>query len=91
VLLCGGRRDRLSAAAGNPTKLDHEVVRRLPALLRIFREAPPHETLERGGRRWLHGRHGIRIGRHDGRYQHRARLPVERLAPRDHLVEHGAK
>ena len=78
-------------ALGDPLQLVGHVARALPAVLGILRQARPHDPVERGRRHRLDARDRRRLLLHDRRDERGLARAGERLAPGDHLVEHGAE
>ena len=77
----------LGASFGDPLQLEHDVVRRLPAVFGILLEASLDDAVERGRRHRLHGRDRRRRLAEDRGNHRRLTLSLERRLPRRHLVQ----
>ena len=66
-------------------------MRRLPAIVRIFREASLQHVVERGRSEGLRRQQRIRFGGHNRRHQHGAAFSLKRFAAGEHFVEHDAE
>src|SRR5207249_2632052 len=78
----GSRDLRLRPSLQNPAKLHTDVVRRLPALLRVLGQAGLHEAVERGRRHRLDRRDRFRLALEDRGDERRLALAGECSAPR---------
>ena len=82
-----GRRRALPDAV----EFGEQVARRLPAIVGVLRQAPANHVVERGRQPRLHVGERRWLRRHDRRDEHRIARRLERLAPGQHLVEHGSE
>ena len=87
----GGGCATFRSTPGDPSQLDQQIVRGLPAIVRILGETARHEPIERPWRHRQQRRQRRRIDVHDRRDQARLALAVERLPAGEHFVEHGAE
>ena len=85
------RRARREPARQDCSQRKLDVVRRLPAVCGVLRDARPDEKVERGRADRSHLRNRRRLGRQDRRNERRLVVARERPAARGHFVKHGAE
>ena len=87
----GGRATRRGGFPHRPAQRQGQIVRALPALLRILGETGADHAVETRRREWHELEHGARLVLHDRGDQRGRRRALVGAPPGGHLVEHAAQ